>query len=178
MVAVSIAPSSSSLEALFAEQYPRLVAIAYRVLGDRADAEDVAQEAFVQFVRTGRQPEPSAPGWLSVAAAHRALNLIRSRKRRIARELAEFRLHRPLLREAQAAMDPLALLDRAQLQIVVRAALLRLRPRDAELLALRYGGSSYRELAQALGIDTHQIGTRLARAERALKKEIEHATLR
>ncbi len=178
MVAVSIAPSLSDLEALFAEQYPRLVAIAYRVLGDRADAEDVAQEAFMQFVRTHREPGPSAAGWLCITVAHRALNLIRSRKRRIARELAEFRLRRPLLHEAQAAMDPLALLDRNQLQLVVRAALLRLRPHDAELLALRYGGSTYREIAQTLGIDTAQIGTRLARAERALKKEIERATLR
>lgn len=178
MVAVSIEPSPLSLEALFAEQYPRLVAIAYRVLGDRADAEDVAQEAFMQFVRKHREPAPTAAGWLSVAVAHCALNLIRSRKRRIARELGEFRLRRPLLHEAQAAMDPLALLDRAQMQLIVRAALLRLRPHDAELLALRYGGSTYREIAQAFGIDTAQIGTRLARAERALKKEIERATLR
>jgi DNA-directed RNA polymerase specialized sigma24 family protein len=60
---------------------------------------------------------------------------------------------------------------------VLRAALLRLKPNEAAILAMRYGGLSYREIADAVRIDVAQIGTRLARAERALKQEIERETL-
>jgi len=57
------------------------------VLGSREQAEDVAQDVFLSF---GRSPVPAgqARGWLSVAAAHTALNLLRSRRRRVSREEA------------------------------------------------------------------------------------------
>jgi RNA polymerase sigma factor (sigma-70 family) len=56
---------------------------------------------------------------------------------------------------------------------MLRTALQRLRTRDAEVLALRYGGLSYAEIAETIGIDVRQVGTRLSRAERALKLEVE-----
>jgi DNA-directed RNA polymerase specialized sigma24 family protein len=52
-----------------------------------------------------------------------------------------------------------------------------LRPVDAVLLALRYAGASYRELADDLGIEPAQVGMRLQRALRAFKGEIERAEL-
>lgn len=80
------------------------------------------------------------------------------------------------MREArERASDPMAILDRNQSRALVRAAMLRLTERDAAVLALRYSGSSYREIGEMLGIDVNQIGTRLARAERAFRKEIEDA---
>src|SRR5687767_12884435 len=75
------------LEAVFRSDYPRVVAVAARVLGSRDQAEDVAQEVFLSF---GRSPVPAgeAAGWLTVAATHTALNLLRSGRRRTAREEA------------------------------------------------------------------------------------------
>ena len=73
------------LEAIFRGNYPRVVAVAARVLGSRDQAEDVAQEVFLSFGRS-TVPAGEAGGWLSVAAAHTALNLLRSGRRRAARE--------------------------------------------------------------------------------------------
>ncbi len=159
-----------------ASEYNRVVATAQRILGDRGDAEDVAQEIFADCARSHRMHAPGIEAWLCVSAAHRALNLLRGRKRRIARELRAFRLHDPLHRAAEHVEDPLSIIERSDAVYIVRMALLALPRHSAEILALRYAGLAYKELADALGIDITQVGTRLARAERALKKEIEHAT--
>jgi DNA-directed RNA polymerase specialized sigma24 family protein len=75
------------LERVFRETYPRVVAVAARVLGSRDQAEDVAQEVFLTFGRSS-VPAGEAMGWLSVAAAHTALNHLRSARRRGSREEA------------------------------------------------------------------------------------------
>jgi RNA polymerase sigma factor (sigma-70 family) len=106
---------------------------------------------------------------------HHAINLLRSRRRRIAREISEHRLERSLREARERSCDPTAILDRDESRALVRAAMLRLTERDAAVLALRYSGSSYREIGETLGIDVNQVGTRLGRAERAFRKEIEDA---
>src|SRR3954454_18716087 len=75
----------TDLEEGFRSHYPRVVAVAARVLGSRDQAEDVAQEVFLSFGRSA-VPAAEAGGWLSVAAAHTALNHLRSGRRRAARE--------------------------------------------------------------------------------------------
>ena len=122
-----------------------------------------------------RRPAPSN-GELRVAAVRRALNLLRSRRRRVERELTDFRLQRTSQQQTEHAADPLAVLAQTEQRAMVRAAMVRIAPRDAEILALRYDGATYREIAEALGVDPTQVGTRLARAEQAFKLEILRAT--
>src|SRR2546423_15201668 len=74
---------------LFLAEYGKVVAVAHRVLADRAEAEDVAQEVFMDFHRKQRPTATYASGWLYRAAVHTALNRIRSRRRRQRRELSE-----------------------------------------------------------------------------------------
>src|SRR5437764_9853120 len=75
-------------ERLFLQEYPKVVAIAYRVLADRTAAEDVAQEVFLKFHRSHSPDSERASGWLHAAAVHSALNLIRGDRRRAQRETA------------------------------------------------------------------------------------------
>jgi RNA polymerase sigma-70 factor (ECF subfamily) len=179
MVAASSVPDSaeSSFERLFLEEYARVVSVAYRITGDRAEAEDVAQEAFVQLARAGIQPG-AVQGWLYRAAVHGAMNAVRSRRRRSERERRDFRLERSLRDAGERATDPLRIVERRDDAAQLRAALLRIGERDAGLLALRYAGLSYREIAETTGTGAAQVGTRLARAERALRREIERETSR
>ena len=157
-------------EELFMAEYGRVVAVANRVLADRDEAEDVAQEVFVDFHRRYPADVAFAPGWLHSAAAHTALNRIRSRRRRERRELADAR-ERPLV-----APDPAQAVEVQEQRRQVRAALARLRPKAARVLALRYSGLSYAEVGAALAVGTGQVGTLLRRAEQALRKELEIGT--
>lgn len=164
-------PALETFETLFLREYPRAVAIAARITGDAADAEDAAQEAFVQLARRGRI-DAGAARWLYAACVHQALNSIRRRSRQNRRETRSAHLSIAAQSYAQREADPQSIAERQSDRDAVRAALLRLREGDAALLALRYGGLSYQECADTLGIAVNQIGTRLARAERALKKEL------
>jgi RNA polymerase sigma factor (sigma-70 family) len=178
VAATSVLDSADSwFERLFMQEYARVVSVAYRITGDRAEAEDVAQEAFVHLARSGAASGTVA-GWLYRAAVHGALNAVRSRRRRGERERRDFRLERSLRDAGESATDPLRIIERRDDAARLRAALVRIGEREAEILALRYGGLSYREIADTTGIDAAQVGTRLARAERALRREIERETSR
>ena len=154
----------ADLEEVFRAAYPRVVGVAARVLGSRDGAEDVAQEVFLQFARSS-VPTGAATGWLSVAAAHTALNHLRSGRRRASRE------------EAVASGEPVAP-DVADTIVTlderhrVRAALGRLPRRQAVALILRHSGLSYAEVAAALDLSPGSVGPTVRRAESALRKEL------
>ena len=164
--AVVAAPAMpASFEALFRREYPRVVAIAYRVVRDVDEAEDVAQDVFVSFYRKHPADAGYAPAWLHAAAAHTALNVIRSRERRGRRETAD-----TVARDVP--VDPAQQAEDAETRAEVRGALARIDERAAALLALRYSGLSYDEIAAALGLRRSGIGTMLRRAEDAFRKEV------
>ncbi|HWH01435.1 MAG TPA: sigma-70 family RNA polymerase sigma factor [Pilimelia sp.] len=149
---------------MFRATYPRVVAVAARVLRSRDEAEDVAQEVFLTFGRSA-VPAAQAPGWLSVAAAHTALNHVRSGRRRALREEAAG------TGEAVCpdVADEVVTLDERRR---VRAALARLPRRQAVVLVLRHSGLSYAEVAAALDLSPGSVGTTVRRAESALRKEL------
>jgi RNA polymerase sigma factor (sigma-70 family) len=158
----------SDLEQVFRADYPRVVAVAARVLGSRDEAEDVAQEVFIGFGRTS-VPADEASRWLSVAAAHTALNHLRSGRRRAAREQAAPTDHVT----PDVADDVVTRDERSR----VRAALARLPRTQAVALVLRHSGLSYADVAAALDLSPGSVGTTVRRAEAALRKElIRHAS--
>jgi RNA polymerase sigma factor (sigma-70 family) len=85
--ASEVGAQPTSFDRLFDEEYARVVAIARRVLGDADAAEDVAQEVFLDLHRRfGDNPGARASAWARTAAAHLALNTIRTNRRRAGRE--------------------------------------------------------------------------------------------
>lgn len=93
-----MAPDASLLERwvrnrdadAFAELVARYSRLVYgtcrRILGNPTEAEDAAQEAFIELAKRGHAVETSVGSWLHAVATHRALNHLRSGKRRKARE--------------------------------------------------------------------------------------------
>jgi RNA polymerase sigma factor (sigma-70 family) len=155
---------NDEFEVLFRAEYPRVVAIAGRVLFDRDDAEDVAQEVFIQF--HGQHPADAAyaSAWLHAAAWHAALNRLRGNRRRLVRDTANL--------EPSVSADPATAVEVNETKMEVRRALARLPRKSAAVLALRYSGLSYAEVAAALGVGIGQVGTLLRRAETRLRKEM------
>ncbi len=133
----------------------------------------MAQDVFVQFARRRPCGLHAAKTWLYTAAVRAALNAVRARRRRAERQMREFRLSASLERSREGTGDPQEILERRQEALMLRAALARIGRSHAQILALRYGGLSYREIAEIAGVRADQVGTRLVRAERALKREIE-----
>jgi RNA polymerase sigma factor (sigma-70 family) len=155
----------TDLDEIFRRDYRLVVGVAARVLGSQDHAEDVAQDVFLSFGRSV-VPAGEARGWLSVAAAHTALNLLRSGRRRASRE------------ETAAAADDAVVADVAEAVVTleergrVRAALARLPRKQAVALVLRHSGLSYADVAAALDMSPGSVGTTVRRAESALRKEL------
>ena len=153
------------LEEVFRREYPRVVGVAARVLGSRDQAEDVAQEVFLSFGRSS-VPAGEARGWLSVAAAHTALNLLRSGRRRATRE--ESAAATDIRVVTDVADDVVTLEERGR----VRAALAQLPRKQAMALVLRHSGMSYADVAASLDLAPGSVGTTVRRAESTLRKEL------
>jgi RNA polymerase sigma-70 factor (ECF subfamily) len=153
------------LDDVFRRHYAVVVGVAARVLGSRDEAEDVAQETFLSFGRS-TVPGDEARGWLCVAAAHTALNQLRTGRRRATRETAVAAGHDAIVADVADAVVTNE--DRAR----VRAALGRLPHAQAVALVLRHSGLSYAEVAAALDLSPGSVGTTVRRAELALKKEL------
>lgn len=166
----TVRPDDQSFEALFAAEYGRVAGIANRVLADPQEAEDVAQEVFIDFHRLHSASAQYAPAWLHRAAAHAALNRLRGARRRQRREVAQ------AADESDRTIDPQEMLEVSEDRRQVRQALARLAPKPAAVLVLRASGLTYAEVAQALGVGIGQVGTLLRRAEVALRKEVIRGT--
>ena len=69
--------------ARFEDERPRLVGLAYRMLGVRADAEDVVQDAWLRWDRSGGPADDVAnpAAWLTTVVSRLALDRLRSRQR-------------------------------------------------------------------------------------------------
>jgi RNA polymerase sigma-70 factor (ECF subfamily) len=154
-----------AFEQLFRAEYARVVRIAYRVVGEAGAAEDVAQDVFIAYYRSHPADAPYAAPWLHRAAAHTALNVVRSRARRTAREERD-------AAGGDLSGDPEGTALERERAREVRATLARMPRGAAELLALRYSGLSYAEVAAATGIKIDQVGTRLRRAHDAFRREV------
>ena len=153
----------ADLEEVFRSTYPRVVAVAARVLGSHDEAEDVAQEVFLSFGRSSVPPGEAA-GWLTVAAAHTALNHLRSGRRRVSREEA--------VGDDAVSPDVADAVVTSDERRRVRAGLARLPHKQAVALVLRHSGLSYAEVAATLDLSPGSVGTTVRRAEAALRKEL------
>ncbi len=160
----------AAFETLFLRYYGQVYGVLFRVLGDRVEAEDLAQEVFLklhgQRFRQGR--EHTLGGWLYRVAVNMALNRQRGEDRRGRREAAVAVEDWTL--GAGEPPDPAYVALRNEERALVRLTLGELPKRSRACLVLRQAGSSYAEIAQALGVAPSSVGTLLARAEERFRE--------
>jgi RNA polymerase sigma factor (sigma-70 family) len=151
---------------VFRRTYPGLVALAWRVLGESAEAEDVAQETLASLADAAvlDRPDHEVDAWLRRVCLRRSFNVVRSRQRRADRVDRAARLESPVRTDAAA---PVTEVIRTEESDAVRAALAALPERQRACLVLRHSGYRYAEIAATLDIAVGSVGVLLARAERA-----------
>ncbi|MDZ4718783.1 MAG: sigma-70 family RNA polymerase sigma factor [Roseiflexaceae bacterium] len=150
----------AAFEAIFRQYYAQVCRVAYGLTRSHEAADDLAQEAFVALYRRPPQllPDTSLVAWLCRVALNRGANTLRGARREQER-IARIGVDTP--------PDPFDDLLRDEQRALVRTVLAQLPERQAQILALRYAGLSYTEIASALGVAPGSVGTLLARAERA-----------
>jgi RNA polymerase sigma-70 factor (ECF subfamily) len=169
------AGDGEAFEALVEKHQARLLAVCERLLGEREEARDAAQEVFLKVFRhaAGVERRGQLFTWIYRIAVNHCLN--RMRRRRIARFLpfgpaGGGEEGAPGLPEpVQPGPDPEVELVTRERWRATRAAIDRLPPgQRAVLILAKFEGLSYREIAATLGVTEGAVESRLVRAMRRL----------
>jgi RNA polymerase sigma-70 factor (ECF subfamily) len=137
--------------------------VAYRFTGDAAEAEDLAQEAFLRILQAADRYKPTASFRTYLFAVLTRLCLDHARKKRPA--LADLQSQVADLK--QSPWKRISQKDRAQ---AVEAALKSLAPNQRMAAVLRYyENMNYREIASAMNTSVKAVERLLARGREALE---------
>ncbi|MBA2225085.1 MAG: sigma-70 family RNA polymerase sigma factor [Gemmataceae bacterium] len=158
----------------------RLVAILHHLLGDRDEAEDLAQEVFLRVYRHRKRYTPKAKfsTWLFTIANNLALNALRDRKRRPVQplEISEsgslcHEPQQPLADAHSSTSFPARRLHQEELALVIRRALDTLNERQRLAIILnKYEDMNYADIAQVMGLTTKAVKSLLSRARAKLRE--------
>jgi RNA polymerase sigma factor (sigma-70 family) len=135
-----------------------------RVLGNRAEAEDVTQETFLKLWQTPPRSQATTKlsTWLYRVAHNQCVDQLRRR--------------RDTTSDEELATDsarPSHVLERRQTAEAIRQALGRLPLRQHSALCLsHYDGMSNPEISEVLGVSVEAVESLLSRARRALRDEL------
>jgi RNA polymerase sigma-70 factor, ECF subfamily len=144
---------------------------AYRITGNAADAEDVSQTVFLRLFRRGTNADvakndalENEESYLRRAAINAALDVIRARQSDRTVELTDL----PAEPAGDYPHD-----DPRELRLALGRALAQLKPRPAEIFALRFlEGFTNPQIARMLGISQVVVAVIVFRARQQLRKAL------
>ena len=156
---------------LVAMHEKRVYTLALRITGDREDAEDAAQEAFLSAWKglPNFRGEAGFSTWLYRLTSNAAIDCLRrDRRQRVSASLDDGELG---MEVSDPAPTPQEQAESESLREAVRWGLGELSNEHREVLALReFQELSYEEIAQQLDMDLGTVKSRISRARGALRK--------
>jgi RNA polymerase sigma-70 factor (ECF subfamily) len=161
---------AAAFETLVASAQHRIYGLALRMLRNRAEAEEVAQDVFLRVHRSIAEfrGEAKLSTWLYGITSRLCLNRLARADRRgrgAPDELADV---------ADAGVDPMGSLESAELTRALEVAIGELPEERRIVVVLRdVQGLAYEEIAAALGIELGTVRSRLHRARMELKDKLE-----
>jgi RNA polymerase sigma factor (sigma-70 family) len=167
-----------TFETVFTRYYPLVFQLAYRCTGQRDEADDIAQEAFLRFYRTPPHAtsDEERRAWLCRVTTNLGLNALRSRQRRIYHEEQASGGTQTPVSEDTAQLNPEQQVIDNEQAAFIRSVLAELPERQQTYILLRSIGLSYAEIAQATGVAPASVGSLLARAEREFRRRYHERT--
>jgi len=161
-------PGLQAFEECFEHYWASIYRLLARMLGDPAEAEDLALETFYRLYqqRPDSAPDFNTGGWLYRVATNLGLHSIRAFKRR---ERYELTAGKGVFEEAPEDR-PAEIQAREEEQQMARRALAQMNSRQSQLLVMRYSGMAYKDIALALNLSPTSVGPLLVRAEHEFEK--------
>ncbi len=151
------------------EQYRlRAFHFALQLVGDREDAMDLTQEAFIKVHRNWQRRDPTRPfgPWFFTILRNLAIDLLRKRSTRKEDAVEEFY-------QASPRPGPQALAEKSEVQEKVWLAINQLSEDQREVVVLRdLQGFSYKEIAEIIGESTTTVNSRLHDAREILRRKL------
>jgi len=174
--------SASAFEELVLRYQSRLLTVLRHLVGDRQQAEDLAQEVFLRVYRArdGYQPGAKFSTWLYTIAQRAASNALRGRRRKPELTLQPDRSGpmgaRPLdhMLAASSGQMPARQIDKAETRQIVRMAIESLGPRQRMAVLLsKFEGMSYAEIGEVMEMSPQAVKSLLCRARDNLREVLQ-----
>jgi RNA polymerase sigma-70 factor (ECF subfamily) len=178
LVAKARAGDEGAFRALVRAHQRSVFGLAYRILQNREDAEDAAQEAFIRVYRSLEQYDPERPfrSWLLRITHNLCVDTLRRRRLRLVS------LDEPIRGEAgeiewdpadTTTPDPLEALVAGEEKELIEKAIARLGPTLRSAIVLRHvQGLRYEEIAEILGVPLGTVKVRIFRARAAIAEAL------
>ncbi|MBI2425211.1 MAG: sigma-70 family RNA polymerase sigma factor [Candidatus Hydrogenedentes bacterium] len=167
---------AAAFEELIRRYQGRVYAIAYRVSGNREDALDIAQEAFVKAYRKidAWQPTGGFAPWLLRLTTNQSIDFIRKRKRHAQESLDEQYLPETAGAAVQpSSQDTARAVHAIEIEERIRKALVVLSPSQRAVFMLRhYEGLQLADIAAEMGCTVGSVKVHLFRALKKLQVEL------
>ena len=175
LVARAGAGDQEAFEQLVRDNQNRVYSLAVRLVGDREEAADLAQEAFLKAWQglSSFQGESSFSTWIYRLTTNVCIDYLRRKKRRQEVEPAVSLDDEDSgwAEPADAGQDPQRKLEEAERSRALSRGLERLPEHQRQVLVMReLSGLSYQEIGAATGLDLGTVKSRIARARVALRK--------
>jgi len=165
------AGEASAFEELVTTYQHRVFSVAVRMLGNAAEAQEVAQEAFLRAHRAIGEFRGDAKlsTWLYAITSRLCLNRLATSERRMTRQGEE-----TLTRLASREIGPSEEMERSELETALHRAIAELREDRRIVVVLRdLEGLSYEEIAASFEIELGTVRSRLHRARMDLRDKLE-----
>ena len=163
---------AAAFEALLDRYSRSIYNFALRLLGDPADAEDAAQQTFIQAFESfpPSRPDASLRPWLYQVARNKCIDLLRKRRTIPLSSLERTDSETPQIDPVDVAPLPSDLYEREELQQVLQEAIGSLPLRSREVVVMRYVGElTFAEIGRSLGMPENTAKTLFQRAKSALR---------
>lgn len=155
---------------LFEEARPRLLGLAYRLLGSSADAEDAVQDTYMRWLRADRKAIKVPAAWLTTACTNRCLDILKSGARQRMDYVGPW-LPEPLQTVTQdTAEEAHQLADTLSTAFLLLLQRLTAKERAAYLLREIFS-QPYPLVAETLGLTEPACRQLVSRAKRHIGKE-------
>ena len=174
LVAQAKAGDQDAFEQLLVQNQDRVFSLAFRMVGSREDAADLAQEAFLK-AWTGLpsfQGDSSFATWVYRLTTNVCIDFIRKQQRRQnIQPVASLEDEENWTEPADSSQDPQHRLEARERSEALEKGLKSLPDHHRQVLVMReMSGLSYQEIAQALELDLGTVKSRIARARNTLRK--------
>jgi RNA polymerase sigma-70 factor, ECF subfamily len=168
LLALSVEGDADAFSMLMKRHEDRIFGLALRIMGNRSDALDASQDAFISAFRQAAtfRGDSAVGTWLYRIAANACKDLLRKRTRWVAQDEQTLEALEP----ADARLE-----STVTSRLVVRDALAKLPDEYREAVVMHdIGGIPYEEIASLTGTQIGTVKSRISRGRRRLAELMEH----
>jgi RNA polymerase sigma-70 factor (ECF subfamily) len=180
LVERSLKGDESAFESLVQKYHKRIISIIYQIIGNKQEAEDVAQEVFIKVFYKLKDFNPKYPfyAWLYRIAINRCYDYLRAKKRTRMKSFSE------LSAKEIKAINTLyekkndgerSAYNREDINEIINKLIMSLKPKERAVIVMRdVENLTYKEIAEILKCSELAARIKLSRARKKLRTKFEH----